>query len=54
MTDAIVLVAMDEEAEPFLATASAASEPRSVGNAQQWDLGSAATTCCWCARASAS
>ncbi|QHC68336.1 5'-methylthioadenosine/S-adenosylhomocysteine nucleosidase [Rathayibacter sp. VKM Ac-2759] len=29
---------MDEEAEPFLATASAASEPRSVGNAQQWDL----------------
>ncbi|SMH49368.1 adenosylhomocysteine nucleosidase [Rathayibacter oskolensis] len=38
MIDAIVLVAMDEEAEPFLAKAGTASEPRAVGNALQWDL----------------
>ncbi|WP_235021933.1 MULTISPECIES: 5'-methylthioadenosine/S-adenosylhomocysteine nucleosidase [unclassified Rathayibacter] len=38
MSEAIILVAMDEEAEPFLAKATAASEPRSVGNALQWDL----------------
>lgn len=35
---AIVLVAMDEEAEPFLAEAGTDSEPRAVGNALQWDL----------------
>jgi len=38
VSDAIVLVAMDEEAEPFLARAERASEPRTVGNALQYDL----------------
>ncbi|WP_258065378.1 5'-methylthioadenosine/S-adenosylhomocysteine nucleosidase [Rathayibacter sp. AY1B8] len=38
MSTAIVLVAMDEEAAPFLAAASSASEPRAVGNALQWEL----------------
>ncbi|WP_258058869.1 5'-methylthioadenosine/S-adenosylhomocysteine nucleosidase [Rathayibacter rathayi] len=38
MSAAIVLVAMDEEAEPFLAAASSASEPRAVGNALHWEL----------------
>lgn len=38
MSDAIVLVAMDEEAVPFLEKAGSASESRSVGNALQWSL----------------
>lgn len=38
MSAAIVLVAMDEEAAPFLAAAVRASEPRAVGNALQWEL----------------
>jgi adenosylhomocysteine nucleosidase len=38
VSTAIVLVAMDEEAAPFLAAATSASEPRAVGNALQWEL----------------
>ena len=36
--DAIILVAMEEEAAPFLAAASATSEPLTVGNARQHSL----------------
>lgn len=36
--EAIVLVAMDEEAEPFLAAAGGGPEPVAVGNALQWEL----------------